>query len=410
MTCLYCGKKLGFFSRYKDTPFCSEEHLRIHQDELERALMERLGSKAKTPQKPLAALATPPAPAPTPTKSLLGLEEAVRPVQTAAPPPPPHSRPAPPRAAPPPPPEPAPLNADFLVEMPAAQPALEVSRPLIPPSSFAIIVQADCCTPQLALPLSGLNFPSCEDVFLLEPALLEPALLEPALSDSPALTPALPTPHLSPLLDSVNLLALPGRSALTIDTGFALHGDVVPLDYEAVLNTNGHSTLGHREAIPLRPRFRYPYAASQVSSVFNLLPQGDSTLPFTSSEEWDPVPPAGAAKLSAAAPEPPQLQASVTVPLKISALTNFQLDGAAEEDPGGSFTILARSLAATPAVALTAPGDWRPALALPLTATTLSFQPRWQPSRSNTHVPPVSFPSLFQLQPVLPPRPESRVS
>ncbi len=400
MTCLYCGKKLGFFSRYKDTPFCSEEHLRIHQDELERALMERLGSKAKTPQKPLAALAEPPAPAPTPTRSLLGLEEAVRPVQAAAPPPPPPPPPAPTPAAPPPPPEPAPLNEDFLVEMPAAQPALEASRPLIPPSSFAIIVQADCCTPQLALPLSGLNFPPSEDEFLLEPA----------LSDSPALTPALPTPHLSPLVDSANLLALPGRSALTIDTDFALHGDVVPLDYETVLNTIGHSTLGHREEIPPRPRLRYPYAASQVSSVFNLLPQGDSTFPFTSSEEWDAVLPAAAAKLSAAAPEPPQLQASVTVPLTISALTNFQLDGAAEEDPGDSFTVLARSLAATPAVAPTAPGDWQPALALPLTATTLSFQPRWQPSRSNTHVPPVSFPSLFQLGPVLPPRPESRVS
>jgi hypothetical protein len=43
MTCLYCGKKLGFFSRYKDTPFCSEDHLREHQTELEQALIERLG-------------------------------------------------------------------------------------------------------------------------------------------------------------------------------------------------------------------------------------------------------------------------------------------------------------------------------------------------------------------------------
>jgi hypothetical protein len=75
MTCLYCGKKLGFFSRYKDTPFCSEEHLRTHQDELERALMERLGSKSTAPTKSLSDLANAPA---APLKSLLGLEAATR--------------------------------------------------------------------------------------------------------------------------------------------------------------------------------------------------------------------------------------------------------------------------------------------------------------------------------------------
>jgi hypothetical protein len=400
MTCLYCGKKLGFFSRYKDTPFCSEEHLRIHQDELERALMERLGSKAKTPQKPLASLAEPPASAPTSTKSLLGLEDAVRPVQAIAPPPPPPPPPAPTPAAPPPPPEAAPLNEDFLFEMPAAQPALEASCPLIPPSSFAIIVQADCCTPQLALPLTGLNFPPADEEFLLEPAPL----------DSPALAAALPDAHLAPLLEEATLPALPGRSALHVEMDFGLQGDIVPLDYETVLNTIGHSTLGHREEIPPRPRLRYPYAASQVSSVWNLLPQGDTTFAFTSSDEWDAVLPSAAAQLSASAPESPQIPPSVAVPLTISALTRFQLDGAAEENPGDSLTVLARSLAATPALGPTAPGEWQPALALPLSATSLHFQPRWQAARSSTHVPPVSFPSLFQLQPVLPPRPESRVS
>src|SRR5436190_2238140 len=87
MTCLYCGKKLGFFSRYKDTPFCTEEHLRSHQDELERALLERLGSKAgslqagkipiEAPEETIQdqAVPTPPRPNPVPAKAKTPIPE-----------------------------------------------------------------------------------------------------------------------------------------------------------------------------------------------------------------------------------------------------------------------------------------------------------------------------------------------
>jgi len=405
MTCLYCGKKLGFFSRYKDTPFCSEEHLRTHQDELERALIERLGSKAKAPVKSLNDLVNPPEP--PPMRSLLGLEAATRmPAPTAAAPPAPEPPPPPPPPpAPKPPSEPAPLNEDYIFDYPNAAPALEVSRPLIPPASFAIIVQADCCTPNLHEFSRSLSFPRDEEEFTIAP--------EGLFASSALPVPELPPAEDEPFETSPDL-RLPNTSGPSAAFEYVLDSDILPLEYEATSTSLHHTALGQREEITPRPRFRFPYAASQVSSSWQLLPDAEEIFSFTSSEEWDPILPEPGAipNLSAGVvSQVPEIAASVEVPLTISALMRFDLDGADTEEFGDTLLVHARALAGNAPLATDCTsGDWQPQIHLPAAATRKDFRPSWRASRSNGYVPPVSFPSLFQLSPAMPPRPESKVS
>lgn len=409
MTCLYCGKKLGFFSRYKDTPFCSEEHLRTHQDVLERALMERLGSKAKTPAKPLKDLAEAEPPA---VRSMFGLESSLRtpeptpppPVATPAAPPAPEPPPAPLKADPPRPSAPAPMNEDFLVELPHPAAALEPEKPLIPASAYAIIVQADCCTPQLPPAPAPFSLPFEPDEFPIESA------FNPVSTTAPAP----PQPYTDQLFED-RKLKLPVSAPVppSADSLEYPLGELVALEYDASLTPLAYSALGHRDAIAPRPRLRYPYAASQVSSTWNLLPVTEDTLPFTASDEWAPVLPAaqhtlepGAALLADSHPSPVQ-----ELPLSIAALTGYSLAPASEENFGDSLAVYARTLSDRSGLGGSfSNGDWAPHIARPHAATQVLQHTRLLKTRHANRVPPIPFPSLFQLGPVLPPRPESTVS
>ncbi len=407
MTCLYCGKKLGFFSRYKDTPFCSEEHLRTHQDELERALMERLGSKSVAPVRSLSDLANIET---APTKSLLGLESATRAPQTAAPEP--QKQPkkvakpveGPSAAAPPPAPAaPAPLHDNYLFELADPVAALSTETPLIPPASFAIIVQADCCTPSSPDRRIDFNFEVDETVFDIDASVL-------------SRTVAFDTPPQPTALQEEGFgepwVELPTGTGATLDlqTDFVIGGDPLPLDYEAVSTTLHHTAMGHREEIEPRLRLRFPYAASQVTSSWNSLPSTDLSFPVTAPDEWDPILPfvTPNLQLKPASSAPAELSPFVDVPLTISALTRFKLDAADVEDFGDSLAVFAQSLSANAGISVgCSAGYWAPTVALPRPSTDLTFRPSWQTSRPTDRVSPVPFPSLFQLGPVLPPRPES---
>ena len=405
MTCLYCGKKLGFFSRYKDTPFCSEEHLRTHQDELERALMERLGSKLVAPAKSLNDLASVES---APTKSLLGLESATRAPQ--APPPEPPKKVAKPveeaPAAPPPPPAPAapaPLHEDYLFQLPDPVAALSTETPLIPPASFAIIVQADCCTPSSPDYKFDMNFELDDTEFELDSSSL--------LSSASFAAPPQPTAFEEEGFGEP-WVELPRSTQATVElqSDFEISGEPLPLEYEAVSTSLHHTALGQREEIEPRTRLRFPYAASQVSSSWNTLPATDQTFTYTDADEWAPVLPfsAPALEMQSTPAAPAELSPFVDVPLTISALTRLNLDTADTEDFGESLSVFAQRLSENAGITDNfAEGHWAPVLALPGPSTKLTFRPSWQTSRSADRVPPVPFPSLFQLGPVLPPRPES---
>jgi len=416
MTCLYCGKKLGFFTRYKDTPFCSEEHLRTHQDELERALMERLGSKAVTPSKSLSDLG---APSSTQTKPMLGLEAALRaPESEAKPEPKPQPKPEPKvEAKPEPIPEPVAkketkkvedpigsLHEEYLFAVPAAQGALDTNTPLIPPSSFAIIVQADCCTP--SLPEFGFDpmFPMEESSFELDSISLD----EQGEGPMPE---GLPTAFEQDGFGEP-WLELPSLPAMSIGADFNLVGEEVPLDYEASSASARVSAFGQRHEIEPRTRLRYPYAASQVASLWNELPKADQGFAFTSSAEWSPIAPGMESKLEPAAETETKLDTKprVGIPLTISALTNFDLNAAEQEDFGNSLTVIARSLSeASVPLGEFSSGEWRTNVMLPNGGSTRIERGRWVAGRSYKRVAPVPFPSLFQLGPTLPPRPEGPV-
>jgi hypothetical protein len=413
MTCLYCGKKLGFFSRYKDTPFCSEEHLRTHQDELERALMERLGSKSTAPTKSLSDLANAPAP---PLKSMLGLEAATRGPEAAeelerlaeaAPPPVQKLEAKQPEA----PVEeekknaPAPLHEDYLFELPDPVAALDTNAPLVPPSSFAIIVQADCCTPSLPEAKANFGFELDETEFEFETT----SMLRSAEFAAPPVPAAFGADGFGePWVE------FPSGSNETVQSDFDFDpgelGELAPLEYEAVVSTIQHTALGHRDEIEARIRLRYPYAASQVSSNWNGLQEFEESFPISDASDWAPIVPQAAAELPLQEVTRSEnwIEPHLDVPLSIQALVGYQLEGADSEEFGDSLRVMARQLSASsPASPEIGLGSWAPELALPKAAVSRNFAPKWKQYRSSDSVPPVPFPSLFQLGPVLPPRPES---
>jgi hypothetical protein len=433
MTCLYCGKKLGFFSRYKDTPFCSEEHLRIHQDELERALMERLGTKTASPAKSLGELGANQA---TPLQSMMGLESATRQDLPVAPPPPvqetrplrevpslieppltlelstidkmpkPVEKPVEsPVEKPVEKPAPAPLQEDFFFEMPQAAQWLDTTKPLIPPSSFAIIVQTDCCTPNLselvgeaALPFENAEFTFDPTGVAVPPAELELKVIEAFDTES----------------FGAPWVQLPTKTELVVEADDIVPtADFIELEFTGGLSPMAHTPLGNREEIDPRIRLRYPYAASQVTSTFNSLPISEETFTFTDSTEWAPVEPPAAVALApvAAVEDPARIEPFTAAPLSVSGRLNFNLLAADTEEFGDTLNVLARKLDVTQGLATAYDaGEWKSSVIKPVNANqvehkAVSFKPR----RSH-RVPPVPFPSLFQLGPVLPPRPESGVN
>lgn len=419
MTCLYCGKKLGFFSRYKDTPFCSEEHLRVHQDELERALMERLGSKSKAPVRSLDSLVNE---APPP-KSKMGLESArlPEPAAKAAPkespkeshkeskkakeikaaPPPAPEPVVKEAAAPPQPPSPPPLYEDYIIEKPASRPDLDTSVPLIPPWSFAIIVQADCCTPYSPEPVLHLGFPMDSTEFEIDTTSL--------LNNCSFAPPELPTPF-AEVDFGEDLLRLPVSVSSEPDSDFSLFGDIVPLEYDAANSPIQKNMLGRRDELEPRIRLRYPYAASEVSSTSKGLPSTDENYSLSNASDWDPILPSTCSLPQIEEPlaTQPELAPHLDVPLSIHALANFSLSQAEPQDTSDALVVLAFTLSDTDGLSTNcSSSSWAANTMLPGPSKTWQSRSNWQPTRSTDRVPPIPFPSLFQLGPVLPPRPES---
>jgi hypothetical protein len=407
MTCLYCGKKLGFFTRYKDTPFCSEEHLRSHQDELERALMERLGSKAVAPPRDKAKNAPVPVAERPLSKPAPGAdqEDIVVPVHV--------------------PPDPAPLYEGFFLNIPDPLPVLEVDKPLFSPASFAIIVQADCCTPSTP-DAERMTVPPIEEAdFDLTPDSIQAANVEFAASvPRPAGVDTFGEPWL--------FFPEPSPKEILVETSEPdMEHELFDLNFEAVLEHGDGGLLGGRDFIPVRPRHRYPYAASEITSQMGHLAQEDSILPWTAAEEWDAVEPVREKQLVA---EDRIVVDEQPNPLSIAALllaTRTGLDSAGSdsggvENAGGaeraqSFQLtqgpqqpylsseaLDQRLLAAPA----ALGGSIPASAIevslvrPLGPTTWQPSSRWRGFQASRRITPVPFPSLFQVGSVLPPRPE----
>ena len=394
MTCLYCGKKLGFFSRYKDTPFCSEEHVRVHQDELERALMDRLGSKSIVPARSLEALAS----ESPPLKSMISLESATRslePVAKAAPEPTPVAT----TIAPAPPP----LYEDYLIRMPASRSALDTSQPFIPLSCFAIIVQADCCTPYSPEPNLNLAFPLETTEFEIDTS----GLLAKCTFAPPALPVAFDEAGFS---ENGEWLRLPASVSSRLDTGVAIFGDSMPLEYSAATTLIHYNALGHRDELTPRIRHRYPYAASEISSAWNGLSLTGQTYRLSAASEWDPILPSAASlpKIEEPQASHQELAPQFDIPLSIRALANFKLDHAEQHDASDALAVLAFALSDSAGLTIDcASTTWAAKTILPGLSTSWQSSFNWQHLRASNRVPAVPFPSLFQLGPVLPPRPES---
>ncbi len=428
MTCLYCGKKLGFFSRYKDTPFCSEEHLRTHQEELEKALMERLGSKSVAPNKSLSDLATPEpqqgksspsalppevsAEPPVPQASKQSQKELKQEARQAAKkearqessPTPKTAKPsAAVEASPQASDAPAPLHEDYLFLMLSPLSALNIENPLVPPASFAIIVQADCCTPSLPASTPDIHLPLDSTEFEVDAE----SLLYGTTFGSPAEPTAFDEDGFGePWIE----LPSPADTNLELQSDFIVSGEQIPLEYEAIFTAMLHSPMGNRNEIEPRTRLRFPYAGSQVASTWNVLPKTEESFPLTVAEDWDAVIPSVSPefRLHAAFALPAEVAPFVTVPLTIKSLIRLNLSAAEAADFGDSLDVFAQALADSAGLSADCSAStWDSTVALPGPSTNRNFRPRWQPARSADRVPPVPFPSLFQIGPVLPPRPES---
>jgi hypothetical protein len=491
MTCLYCGKKLGFFSRYKDTPFCSEEHLRAHQDEMERALMERLGSKisAHAGKKDLEAPKAEPeraavglrreepprvepprqevhreetrreeAPRQAPQSgSILGLSggghfdaplapaapqrgtprdfrvleppqelpllpASERPIdknrllgkkETAAPPPEPTRAASPSRESAPGGDSPAPLCEDVFEQEIVGEAALDVSKPRIAPTTFAILIQADYCAP--TMPDQTLNaVPQLsEHEFALEPASVGGETLQEELPPPTAAEASDFTPQAPELPRLPSIASLTNGPLVDIWEAVPPAEGLVELSYEAAGETgtdeNAKRPIGERPSLPLRPRHRYPYAGSELQRQWRA---ADDIIPFTISDEWGGVEPGetGQPKLEAKLTvETPQQQAQISVPLSLVALAaqTVRTDEGApfERDPAA---LAGRALDASAGLHAEARfSDWAPQAAKPVGATVWNPVFRYPRSAKSRPMPAVNFPSLFQLAPVLPPRPEA---
>ncbi len=406
MTCLYCGKKLGFFSRYKDTPFCSEEHLRSHQDELEQALMERLGSKASTiavrPGNGLVPVADRPigkkigspeyAAEVLETRSAASDENAGSRVDSRA-----EAR------------DQVPLYEEFFEDFPMSRAHLRVDKPQVPLSSFAIIVQADCCTP---------STPDSEAPLALA---LEQNDLRVDAARVPQVGWRMEGYGALPQINDVEefgeaWLLFPDTGSLELETYFEPTVDLEPLEYDAVSDgpssgAQATGALGQRDSIVPRPRNRYPYAASEVASALKVAPTLFGPLNIVSADDWEAIEPSGGESGWPLLPEAPQVEPYTHVPLSIAALLNMTLATAphatwSQEGAPGSLPVLARGLAESAGLQTECAST--PMGMTPILPGAGSHRPvlrSWQRNSDEDRVSPLQFPSLFQLGPVLPPRP-----
>jgi hypothetical protein len=479
MTCLYCGKKLGFFSRYKDTPFCSEEHLRAHQDEMERALMERLGSKisAQSGQRDLAREeAFPPETKPSRGKqkeSLLA-DDSPRHFDAPLDVPQPSARlanasprrgevrnfPAPeaiPELAPLPaaerpidkrallegrdsaPPEPTRndrhskhqdgdppegnICQDFFESEHTAAPALDATKPWFAPSSFAIIVQADFCTPTLPDQPKAFVPELVNDEFEFEadnafapqsvqretpaPSAAEAADFEGAPAELPLASGAVPT-------GMPTIASLTGTPAQDIWEAFPVEEGLFEIELDAPPAAKQTAAkpqlLGGRPEIPMRPRHRYPYPGSDLRTQWQDRGDEFGIFPFTASDEWGAIEPSPYRNLleDRIEAQKSEIQPQLEVQLSLSALCAQVIresdEAPFERDPQSQSALLLSPEAGLFADA--ALGDWAMQASLPQGRT--SWQPhfRFPKSTPARPMPAVNFPSLFQLSPAMPPRPE----
>ncbi len=503
MTCLYCGKKLGFFSRYKDTPFCSEEHLRAHQDEMERALMERLGSKisAQSGQRELAreeaaAQDTKPArgknrekipaldapshnssshfdapldvpqpsarlansapkrgevrnfPAPDAVTELAPIPAAERPIdkrsllegrETA---PAEHhtgrvnqhqqeqqhelqleQRRNSPSTHQDGDPREGNICQDFFESEHSAAPALDVTKPWFAPSSFAIIVQADFCTPTLPDAPRAFEPARVEDEFAFEAESAITAQPAPAEAQAPppaeaaefdAFYTGLPLASGAIPTGMPTIASLTGAPAQDIWEAFPVEESLFEIELDAPPATRQTGAkpllLGGRPEVPMRPRHRYPYPGSDLGTRWNDRSDEFGIFPFTASDEWDGIEPAPYRNPleDRVAAEKSEIQPQLEVQLSLSALC-AQVLRDSEETP------FERDPASQPAVFLDAQaglfsgatlGDWAMQAALPEARSAWQPHFRFPKSAPARPMPAVNFPSLFQLNPAMPPRPE----
>jgi hypothetical protein len=494
MTCLYCGKKLGFFSRYKDTPFCSEEHLRAHQDEMERALMERLGSKisAQAGQKEMAReeaaqpatspeaktsrgrtreakpaedsprhfdapLDIPPAPAPSAratgsssrrgevrnfpsseaAQELALTPASERPIDKRAllegrdiPPPEKQSEKPAERAHKKRDDEPREGNLceDFFESDHQPIAALDPLKPAFAPSTFAIIVQADFCTP--TLPEAQLSFEPApvEDEFELLMDAAAPGLLEtapPTPANAEDFRAAAPHEHAElPRFSGATPTGMPtvaslaGAPAEDIWDAFPTEESLFELDFGANLNAGKPAQLsgqisgplGGRPEIPVRTRHRFPYPGSNLHTSWTDRSDEFGVMSFTESSEWSPVEPGAYRNVleDRIAAEKADIRPQLEVQLSLHALwaqvIHAESETAFERDPR---TQPVRVLSPDAGVHVDSRiGDWAMAPHLPRAATPWHPHFRFPKSNPARPMPAVNFPSLFQLNPAMPPRPE----
>jgi hypothetical protein len=505
MTCLYCGKKLGFFSRYKDTPFCSEEHLRSHQDEMERALMERLGSKisAQSGQKEMARDEAPelkgnhrednradsgakhfdaplevertPARVPVarPLAGALAPEVSSRATSQSATSRRGGSRNFPTAAMPDPVAELSPLPAAdrpidkrALLEGRDAPPAekplerratkkqegdakegqicedffeaeqkpvdgLRTDKPWFAPSSFAIIVQADFCAPTLPEVAMQLEPAFVEDEFEFDLAAQRHNAAETALNpEEPALREVEPEalpfeaataelPKLSGFVPSgmPTVASLAGAPSDDIWDCFPAEETLLELEFQSSGAAPDPSKplppIGGRPEVPMRPRHRYPYAGSDLRTRWNELAEDFTVLAFTAADEWSGVQPGAYRNVleEKVAEEKAQILPHLRVSLSLSALCAQTIRSeeteSFERDPAGQ-----RGVGLGPEAGLyreSAIGEWRARLQYPSGATRWEPRFRFPQSPPAKPMPAVNFPSLFQLTPSMPPRPEGNL-
>lgn len=419
MTCLYCGKKLGFFSRYKDTPFCSEEHLRSHQDELEHALMERLGSKASNAPALRSGGPVPISERPF-GKGAVELDVTANHPTTIAPALHQGERrehtdrdsssrdnsnrdssnreTATPRQESP---APAPLCDEFFADFPQSVPALHVSKPLLPSSSFAIIVQADCCTPSTPDFEGRFIMPLSTEDFDLESTSLPQSIFSSADS-------VMPPAHGAEAFGEPWLL-FPDSGPLELETEFNPSLNLSPLEYDVLPDAPGCKPLGQRDALVPRPRNRFPYAANELASPLNSLEAPILLFDLSAATDWDAIEPAAVASPT---PEPCATTAEpfTAIPLSIG-VPDRSLCVASAADASACLCFATHPLDGSAGLHLGCADDpWNAAPLLPIPATDRPLMRSWGRADCEDRVPPVPFPSLFQLGPVLPPRPEHSAS
>ena len=380
MTCLYCGKKLGFFSRYKDTPFCSEEHLRQHQDELEKALMERLGSKAAQPAKPAAAKTAP------------ALEKLAKPKPVA---------PAPVAEEK----APVPLWEEFFDCIPEPDESLDTKQPLVSPSSFAIIVQADCCTP-LSSELERECEPQMADTeFELDP---ESVVVEPGIL---AVAPVAMKGQES---FGEPWMFFPEHIVDGMELAVPEVMDLVALEYETEQTESLLGGIGMRMERELKPRLRLPMADRSVEIRQQAMGLQEETYPLPAATDYEPIPPREFA-LTEEQPMAAQIVGHFQVPLPMGEWLTFELAAESEAEPIGLSLVGDPNLEARRRIPELEHDTWRQKAILPegsqARVVPAGFRARRQQEESGRQRPvkAVTFPALFQFSPRLPARPEVHV-